>query len=1063
VAFQGDVAQIPLSNILQALLLNGQEGVLTMEIGSLKRRIKVLKRGLRPLNYDKESPDLLKLVLLKQRILTEAQFQNTFSTWVAECSFPGDFLISRRILTQDTVRRELRRQLENVILEVLVTQKLKYEFTAEDDGTSYELFSPDGLGEDLVFNSNAILMEMMRREDEWRRFRAEIPAATEIYVAADRAALSSKDVIISPHALKELKPALTGENTVERLISLTTLSAFEVYEALFHLKQQKIIRTLNLEEKKTLADKLKRSLRTDDAAEIYKSILRTDPSDRETRQRLVTILEKSKNQEPELIENYLAIASSFWENDLGECKSYLEKVLAISPFEIRALEMLFDLHQANDKHKEAISVARSVIAAARSNRDGAKAVDLLYRIVNFYPEESLLFHELAEIHLEAHNTDAALECLKTVAEIYERRKDLTKLRKTYERITRLRPSEAHKLRRVVDLERRKKSTPRRFIKFVSLNLACGALLTLLFFVGVSEYYSRMLYAQVLADVNTQTRGGHLAKAKATLEDFEKVFPYSSLGYSVHDQLTEVSHLLLTHDEDVKNNLDRRRMEVESDLTRARIAINDNDYLKSQELLARVDPELLKADQAQEARTLRSTINKYFEEASELLKLAEVADKNQDLALSHRLRSEILRNYPYSRAARDLLFPIQVDTLPPGADLIVDGRLVAQTPTVIRISAVKVPSVLLSKKGYNSFYLNKQPISGVFFNPLASHIVSVPLNKNVEWKFDAKSSIEGVPLVVADNICFGTRNGEIFCVNQENSSVVWSFTIPGNMDFAGGCGLWNNMVYFGSFDGKVYVLDSQTGKLLFSPSPACPELHPIKHAPSQASEKGLVALNCDKKLLSTFSLATGKPSWSMEFPSSQLLGSPQAFQGSLYLCTSNGELLEVAQDSGEVTRRISLATQLHTRGRMAKGRYFVGNVQGKVLAVDLKDGRIVWSYDCGEQATTSPIIDGESVIVSTQRGKLFCFSLSGDLKWIRDTGDAISQEMEGVVFRNYCYIGTKRGYVLCTDIWSGQPIWQFTTAGFFEKEQRGILASGAISKGRLFIGSEDHFFYCFSLD
>ena len=64
-AFQGDVAQIPLSNILQALLLNGQEGVLRIELGGLKRRIRLLKKGLRLLNHESGYPDLLKQVLIK--------------------------------------------------------------------------------------------------------------------------------------------------------------------------------------------------------------------------------------------------------------------------------------------------------------------------------------------------------------------------------------------------------------------------------------------------------------------------------------------------------------------------------------------------------------------------------------------------------------------------------------------------------------------------------------------------------------------------------------------------------------------------------------------------------------------------------------------------------------------------------------------------------------------------------------------------------------------------------------------------------------------------------------
>jgi hypothetical protein len=41
-AFQGDVAQIPLTNILQALILTGQEGMLTLQSGTFRRRIRLL-------------------------------------------------------------------------------------------------------------------------------------------------------------------------------------------------------------------------------------------------------------------------------------------------------------------------------------------------------------------------------------------------------------------------------------------------------------------------------------------------------------------------------------------------------------------------------------------------------------------------------------------------------------------------------------------------------------------------------------------------------------------------------------------------------------------------------------------------------------------------------------------------------------------------------------------------------------------------------------------------------------------------------------------------------------
>ena len=67
------------------------------ESEAFRARLFILQIGIRPLNYDKDAPDLLKHIVLKQKLLTESQFQNIFSTWVPGSSHPGDFLINRRI------------------------------------------------------------------------------------------------------------------------------------------------------------------------------------------------------------------------------------------------------------------------------------------------------------------------------------------------------------------------------------------------------------------------------------------------------------------------------------------------------------------------------------------------------------------------------------------------------------------------------------------------------------------------------------------------------------------------------------------------------------------------------------------------------------------------------------------------------------------------------------------------------------------------------------------------------------------------------------------------------
>jgi outer membrane protein assembly factor BamB len=360
-------------------------------------------------------------------------------------------------------------------------------------------------------------------------------------------------------------------------------------------------------------------------------------------------------------------------------------------------------------------------------------------------------------------------------------------------------------------------------------------------------------------------------------------------------------------------------------------------------------------------------------------------------------------------------------------------------------------------------LNRDPVGGIYFNPTDSHRLLVPLEKSVEWKFDARASIEGSAVVSGENVCFGTRNGDIICLRQDTSEVVWTFTIPGNMDFAGGIGLWNGIAYFGSYDGKVYALDAATGKPIHQPFTTSPELLPIKHAASAPSEKGIVAVNCDRKLISAWNLSTGKPAWAQAFNASRVVGQPIAHQGSLYVVTTAGDLIEIQHETGEIRNKFSTGAEVVARGRIARERYFLGTAQGKLLALDLKDGRVVWSYDCGDKIVSPPTVDSEWVIVPGAKGKLHCLSTDGTFKWSSELTDSLQPETDGIIFRNHFFVGTKKGVILAIDVWTGRPVWQFTTVGYSEKEPRGVLANAIVSKGRLFIGSEDHFFYCFTLD
>lgn len=1062
---RGDVSNIPLSNILQALLLNGQEGVLKIESPTIRRRIKVLQIGMRPLNFHKDKPDLLREVVLKQKILTDSQFQNILSTWIPGEIRAGEFLLSRRILTPALVQNEIRHQLENVLFDMMLTPGIKYEFTADEDSDAYEIFDPDGAGEELIYNVNSVLMESMRREDEWSRIQQELPSGSEVLVPRNGKSLTRKDLSVPPHVLKELKSLLNGENTLNNVVQKSTLSTFEVYEAVFQFKSLGLVEHLSLERKKALADKLRRSLQTVEAADVYRSILKEEPDNGETRKKLISLLEKLKGTKTELVEHYVFLAEASKAEDSAGSRSYLEKASQIAPQDLRVMSMLFDIHQAAGNQKESLAVVKSVLAVARSGQEKQAAVELAYRLANCFPQEALLFHELANIHLEAKDVDAAVDCLKTVAQIYEKRKDYQKLRKTLERISRLKPSESYRLKRLVTLGRTMRPSGRSIARSLALIAVIGGVLGAALFLAGNEYLSRKLYAQAVteSDLHIKAEPPELERAKQTMKDYLAAFPLSMKIKSAEARLRNIEKREREVNAERRKEIETSRIEAGSDFARARKKVEAGDYLGAWQILARLDFTLLDRKQAEEARILHRSMWTYFDEANKLKEKARAAEQAGDHAEAYENLRRLLIQYPYYPTAEEIQLPLEMGSTPPGAEVFVEEKAVGRTPVVIKVSPGKVPHITLKKHGYADYELGGLSALAARLDPFEGHKVNVGLVKTALWQFDAGAPIEGFPCVVGNNVWVGTRGGKIFSLAQADKSQRREFHIPRGMDFAGGLQRWNNVVYFGSFDGMLYALDVQTLSQAHPPIPVTEERMPIKEAPSVASERGTVVVNADSRAVVGVSLTTGQTIWEESAAGKGYLGQPQAHQGKVYVPTRMGEIHVIQQDSGKRVFTIPVGSALEHAGRIARGLYIVASPDGTVSAMNLETGRLEWSRKTGERTSGSPTVDTETVVVPTRAGNLFCFSTFGELKWTHEMGNRVYSETEGVLSRNRLFIGTRNGTILAIDLRTGQSIWRFESQGFHSREPRGILSRGVVAGGSLFIGSEDHILYRLSVD
>lgn len=1060
---RGDVDHIPLSHILQGLRLNGQEGVLRLEGPSLKRRVRVLSIGLRPLNFSREVPDLLKEVVLKQKILKESQFQNILSTWVPGSLCAGDFLVRRGVLTPALVQDQICHQLENSLQELFATPGLKYEFSVEDEPGPYEMFDPKDLGEMLIYDVNGLLMEAMRQADEQGRFGAEIRSQNEVFALSRPATIKSDQFQIPAEHWKELKPLLNGECTVGQIIRSTTLSSFEVYQAIYQLKARGFLTPLTPDAKKGLADRLRRSLRTEDAASILRSILDDDPKDHETRHKLIAVLEKTRAANDEVIANYTYLAEAVQTDDPARCREYIDKVLALDPRHLRALRLAFRLAKASEDHKEAIAISRTVLAAAHTPSTRAEAIDLAREILKSYPEEAFIYHDLAEVYAADSEIGAAVDCLRSAAEIHASQRDLVRLRKTRERILQLNPAEHRHIRELASLERRLSRSPRQPLRLVAFASLAGAILTIAIVLGSHEFYARTAFAEVRRGVDVQKAYGRPDSAREDLKAFLRAFPATTVAYSAQSLLAEVEVLVRKADEDAKNAMDARKIAAEESFARAKMALAANEYEKALAILDRLDYRALDRQLSAEARDVRVFLTRYFGDADELARLAADAERAGQMARSHQHLRELIAKYPHATKARGVLLPIEISSRPMGATVIVDGMRVGQTPIVLKLPPGRTPDLALSRPGYDLWRLLGSQEGDADFNPLASHRLAVTLVKRTEWTLEAGGSVETVPAVREEDVIFGTRNGDVVCVRQADATQRWRFRVPGNMDVAGGVGLWNDVVYFGSYDGKVYALDAATGAAVLPPVTATDELWPVKAALSEAGEDGLVVANVDSRALVAIHLRTGERRWRWGAGADQILGQPQARDRHVYVPTARGDLLELQVATGAVRRRLPLGNALQVPGTLAEGRYYAVTADRVLRALSLTSGSVEWTQETGDAAADAPAVAGDHVVLALTSGVVLGLAVDGEPRWKTSLGDEGAGGAAPLIAAGKLLLATRRGSLVCLDLGTGQKIWDYAAAGTREKEPRGFLARGVESGGLFFVGSEDHTLYCLSAE
>ncbi|XGI83519.1 PQQ-binding-like beta-propeller repeat protein [Halorutilales archaeon Cl-col2-1] len=306
-----------------------------------------------------------------------------------------------------------------------------------------------------------------------------------------------------------------------------------------------------------------------------------------------------------------------------------------------------------------------------------------------------------------------------------------------------------------------------------------------------------------------------------------------------------------------------------------------------------------------------------------------------------------------------------------------------------------------------------------------------------WSYPTRGSLVSSPAVADGRVFFGSKDGSLYAVDSETSETAWSYSTRAGI--ASSPAAVGDRVYVGSNDGSLYAVDAESGDRIWEHSTDGGVVS------SPAVVGGTVFFGSRDASLYAVDAESGDRLWSYE-TGFDVVSSPAVVGGTVFFGSRDASLYAVDAESGDRLWRYETGEPVNSSPAAVDGTVYFGGLDSNLYAVDADTGEETWRKSTDGQIRSSPAVDVEDdrIYVSSLDRRLYCLTLDGDEVW---TYDARSQMRPSpAVTRNTVYVGDSDGVLHAVDAESGDRV---TTHSLGER----IISSPAVVEGSLYVGDD----------
>jgi outer membrane protein assembly factor BamB len=216
-----------------------------------------------------------------------------------------------------------------------------------------------------------------------------------------------------------------------------------------------------------------------------------------------------------------------------------------------------------------------------------------------------------------------------------------------------------------------------------------------------------------------------------------------------------------------------------------------------------------------------------------------------------------------------------------------------------------------------------------------------------WRFKA-GVIESSPLLIRNILYFGSWDGKLYALDVRTRKLKWTYSTGGELK--GGPAYSNGTVYFGSYDNRMYAVDARTGKLRWS---AGAEAN-FYSTPAVAYGRVYIG-NTDGRVYA-FGAKTGNLLWATS-TGSYVYSGPAVWNKTVYVGSHSHRFFALNAGTGAVRWSFQASDVIPGSPTVMAGLVYFSS-RGRSYALNARTGKQVWTFSDGRY---SPVIaDDERV-------------------------------------------------------------------------------------------------------